>query len=147
MSRLRSCTQLYADFCQQYAEKYAENYIDFIFSAYWYIGPKDSSGAGTIFGQGEQNWECQIDGIFIEFGPLFCLRNKRSLKKKVFTGFGPLFCPRIKRSLKNRSLPTSDCVCLAQNTVLRRGQNISMPPAPPTIRAYERLCLVDDVQK
>jgi len=40
-----------------------------------------NSGAETIFGQREQNRERQIDGIFIEFGPLFCPRNKRSLKK------------------------------------------------------------------
>jgi len=41
------------------------------------------SGAGTIFGLGEggQNRERQIDGVFIEFGPRFCPRSKRSLKK------------------------------------------------------------------
>jgi len=88
------------------------------------------SGAGTIFGQGGwgQNRKRQIDGTFIEFGPLFCPRNKRSLKKKVFAEVGPLFCPRNKCSLKKRkkrSLPTSDCVCLARNQVAQGGQNIS----------------------
>jgi len=39
------------------------------------------SGAGTIFGQGWQNRERQIVGFFIEFGPRFCPRNKRSLIK------------------------------------------------------------------
>jgi len=45
--------------------------------------PLRCSGAGTIFGQrGEgQNRERQIDGIFIEFEPRFCPRNKRTLKK------------------------------------------------------------------
>jgi len=33
-------------------------------------------------GGGGQNRERQIDGVFIEFGPLFCPRNKRSLKNK-----------------------------------------------------------------
>jgi len=41
----------------------------------------ENSGAETIFGQEGQNLERQIDGIFIEFGPRFCPRNKRSLKK------------------------------------------------------------------
>jgi len=48
------------------------------------------SGAETIFGQGGQNWERQIDGVFIEFGPRFCPRNKRSLKKdlgRIWTAF------------------------------------------------------------
>jgi len=53
------------------------------------------SGAGTIFGQGGgQNRERQIDGTFIEFGPRFCPRNKRYLKK-VFAWFGPLFLSQI----------------------------------------------------
>jgi len=60
------------------------------------------SDAETVFEQGRQNQERQIDGICIEFGPRFCPRNKRSLKKrkKVFSGFGPRSCLRSKCSLK-----------------------------------------------
>jgi len=39
-------------------------------------------GAYFWEGGGGQNRKCQIDGIFIEFGPCFCPRIKRSLKKE-----------------------------------------------------------------
>jgi len=48
------------------------------------------SGAGNYFWIGGQNWERQIDGVFIEFGPGFYPRNKRSLKKglrRIWTAF------------------------------------------------------------
>jgi len=55
------------------------------------------SGAGTIFeqGMGGQNRERQINGIFIEFGPLFCPRNKRSLKKSTSPDLDRVHVPEV----------------------------------------------------
>jgi len=131
----------------------------------WSASPPKQWRGNCFWTGGEgQNRERQIDGIFIEFGPRFCPRNERSLKKGLcqiwtafcptnkcslkkeeknfFAGFRPCFCPRSKCSLKQikkRSSPTSDCVCLAQNTVFRGGASFpggpkylqgKLPPAP-----------------
>jgi len=139
----------------------------------------DDSGAGTIFREGGKTGNAKlmgslsnldrvfvpeisvIDGIFIEFGPRFCPRNKRSLKK-VLAGFVPLFCSRNKRSLKEVFVDFRLLLFRSQNTVLRGGTSrprgakifpggqlllspphferikILSPPHPPTSRAYVR---------
>jgi len=74
------------------------------------------SDAGTIFGQGGQNRERQIDGIVIEFGPRFCPRDKRSLKKKalrrIWTAF---FVPELSVLFKKKRSSSDLDRFLSQN--------------------------------
>jgi len=87
-----------------------------------------SSGVGTIFGQrgakrGTPNW-WELYRIWTAFG-------------KVFAGFGPLFCPKNKRSLKKGlcRLPTAFVWPRIQ---FSGGRGASRPGGSclPTSRAY-----------
>jgi len=85
---------------------------------------------GNYFWTEAQNRERQIDGIFIEFGPRSCPRNKRSLKKglrRIWTAFFADFRLRLFGSDSS------------QGGASRPGgpKYFQGGSCPPTYRAYE----------